>query len=170
MTISKDDRETFERMVDKYEKPIFNVVFRMVNDYEDAMDITQTTFVKAYENLHRYDPTHKFFSWLYKIAVNESLNHINKRKRSARLNRDFALGQKTPDEYFTQSETAEQIQDGLMALKFDYRVVVILRHFLSFSYREISEILGIPEKTTKSRLYTGRQQLRDVLVRQGYAR
>lgn len=170
MRISKDDKETFERMVDRYERPIFNVAFRMVNDYEDAMDITQTAFVKAYENLDRYNPSHKFFSWLYKIAVNESLNHINKRKRSANLKRDFALSQKTPDECFSQSETTEQLQNGLMKLKFDYRVIVILRHFLSFSYKEISEILDIPEKTTKSRLYTGRQQLRDILVKQGYTR
>jgi RNA polymerase sigma-70 factor (ECF subfamily) len=170
MRISKDDREAFERMIEKYEKPIFNVAYRMVNDYEDAMDITQTAFVKAYENLDKYDPSHKFFSWLYKIAVNESLNHINKRKRTAKLKRDFAMGQRTADEHFAQSETAELLQDGLMELKFDYRVVVILRHFMSFSYREISDILGIPEKTTKSRLYTGRQQLREILVRQGYVR
>ncbi|UCF79435.1 MAG: sigma-70 family RNA polymerase sigma factor [Candidatus Eiseniibacteriota bacterium] len=170
MKFSKGDRKAFERMVDRYEKPIFNVAFRMVNDYEDAMDITQTAFVKAYENLDRYDPSHKFFSWIYKIAVNESLNLIKKRKRSANLNRDFALGQTTPDEYFAQSETAELLQDGLMELKFDYRVVVILKHFMSFSYKEIGEILGISEKTTKSRLYTGRQQLRDILVKQGYER
>jgi RNA polymerase sigma-70 factor (ECF subfamily) len=170
MKISKDDKETFERMVDEYEKPIFNVAFRMVNDYEDAMDITQTAFVKAYENLDRYDPSHKFFSWLYKIAVNESINHINRRKRSTKLNRDFTLGQTMPDEHSLQSETTEHLQSGLMKLKFDYRVVVILRHFLSFSYKEISEILDIPEKTTKSRLYSGRQQLRDILVKQGYVR
>lgn len=174
MKIVKGDREGFEAIVDRYQKAIFNVAYRMVNDYEDAMDITQVSFMKAYENLDRYDPSHKFFSWLYRIAVNEALNHVSKRKRQSRLTYEpgdscnYEGAAHTPEDHAAQSETGELLQNALMELKFDYRLVVILRHFLSLSYREIGEIVNVSEKTVKSRLFTGRQLLKDLLVEQGY--
>jgi len=174
MRIVKGDREAFEAIVERYQKPIFNVAYRMVNDYEDAMDITQLSFIKAYENLDKYDPSHKFFSWLYRIAVNESLNHVSKRKRQTRLAYDpgsscgFGRQDYTPEDVVEQSETDVLLQSALTQLKFDYRLVVILRHFLSLSYREIGDIIDVPEKTVKSRLFTGRQLLKDILVEQGY--
>ena len=168
MKFSKDDRKAFERIVDKYEKTIFNIAFRIVNDYEDAMDITQTAFMKAYENIDSYNPSHKFFSWLYKITVNESLNHLNKKKRTEKLDNNVAINLESPEEYTAHSEISRRLQYALMKLKFDYRIVVILRHFNSLSYREIGDVLDIPEKTVKSRLFTGRQLLRDILIKQGY--
>jgi RNA polymerase sigma-70 factor (ECF subfamily) len=172
--LARGDRKGFEAIVDRYQKAIFNMAYRMVSDYEDAMDITQLSFIKAYENLDKYDRSRKFFSWLYKIAVNEAINYIAKNKRQRRLNYDASrpgesrsLGA-TPEDHLAQSETEALLQSSLMHLKFDYRVVLILRHFMSFSYREVGEILDVPEKTVKSRLYTGRQLLKDILVEQGY--
>lgn len=174
MTPAKGDKEAFGAIVDRYQKAIFNVAYRMVNDYEDAMDITQSAFIKAYENLDKYDPSHKFFSWLYRIAINESLNHLSKRKRLARLayepgdSRMYGAGVRSYEDPAEQSETDAVLQGALAQLKFDYRLVVILRHFLSLSYREIGEIIDVPEKTVKSRLFTGRQLLKEILVEQGY--
>jgi RNA polymerase sigma-70 factor, ECF subfamily len=170
----KGDQEAFGAIVDRYQKAIFNVAYRMVNDYEDAMDITQSAFIKAYENLDSYDPSHKFFSWLYRIAINESLNHVSRRRRLTRLAyepgdpREFASDMRSPEDPAEKSETEEMLQDALTQLKFDYRLVVILRHFLSLSYREIGEITDVPEKTVKSRLFTGRQLLKEILVERGY--
>jgi len=170
----KGDRETFGAIVDRYQKAIFNVAYRMVNDYEDAMDITQSTFIKAYENLDSFDPSHKFFSWLYRIAVNESLNHISRRKRQARLayeprdSREYGVEPRSPEDPAEQGETDEMLRSALTQLKFDYRLVVILRHFLNLSYREIGDIVDAPEKTVKSRLFTARQLLKEILVEQGY--
>ncbi len=172
--LAKGDRKAFEAIVDRYQKAIFNVAYRMVNDYEDAMDITQLSFIKAYENLDKYDPSRKFFSWLYRITINEAINYITKNKRHSRLSYDPSLANEprshgvSPEEHLSQSETDALLQGSLMQLKFDYRVVLILRHFMSFSYREIGEIVELPEKTVKSRLYTGRQLLKDILVGQGY--
>ncbi len=170
----KGDREAFGAIVDQYQRAIFNVAYRMVNDYEDAMDITQSAFMKAYENLDSYDPSHKFFSWLYRIAINESLNHVSKRKRQTRLayepadSSEYGGHGRSPDDPVEQSETDAMLQNALVRLTFDYRLVVILRHFLSLSYREIGEIIDVPEKTVKSRLFTGRQLLKEILVEQGY--
>ena len=174
MTPVKGDKEAFGAIVDRYQRAIFNVAYRMVNDYEDAMDITQSAFIKAYENLDKYDPSHKFFSWLYRIAINESLNHVSRRKRQTRLAYEPGDSLRydgqvhSPADPVEESETDAMLQGALVQLKFDYRLVVILRHFLSLSYREIGEIIDVPEKTVKSRLFTGRQMLKEILVGQGY--
>jgi RNA polymerase sigma-70 factor (ECF subfamily) len=164
---SRGDRKAFESIVREYEKPIFNIAYRMTGNYEDAMDITQSVFVKAYEKFSTYDASRKLFSWLYKIAVNESINNINRGKRVQKLNPESAASQKGPEEHLSQVETGEQIQDALRALNLDYRLVLVLKHFLDLSYSEIGELLQIPEKTVKSRLFTGRQLLKDLLLKQG---
>lgn len=170
METMKVDRETFEVLVAKYEKTIFNIAYRMVNDYEDAMDITQTVFLKAYEKLDTYNPTHKFFSWFYRICINESLNHITKRKREVKLDRDIPTVRSNPETGTAQREANRHLQCALMSLKFNYRAVLVLKHIYDFSYKEISEIMEIPEKTVKSRLFSGRQLLKESLLKQGFTR
>jgi len=162
------DKNTFELVVREYAKAVFNIAYRIVNDYEDAMDIAQTTFLKVYENLDSYDPAHTIFSWLYKITVNESINLIKRKKRTVLLDSDLGLQIDGPESEYAQNEASKQLQQALMALTVEYRTVLILRHFQDLSYREISDILGIPEKTVKSRIFTGRQLLRDTLIKQGY--
>jgi len=168
MELARGDIKAFESIVDKYERPIYNAVFRMVNNREDAMDITQTVFIKTYEKMDTYDPSRKFFSWLYKIAVNESLNHLKQREREMRVDHELRASQKSTESRIIENETGEHIQRALTSLKFDYRVVLILKHFLELSYKEIGEILEIPTKKVKSRLFTGRQILRETLIKQGY--
>ena len=81
------DNVAFESLLDRYQGRIFNAVLRMVHDWDDARDLTQTVFVKAYENLRRYDPKYKFFSWIYRIAMNESLNFVARRPSRSRSTR-----------------------------------------------------------------------------------
>ena len=128
-----DDPKAFEGIVEEYEKKIFNMVFRMVSNYEDAMDITQTAFMKAYDKRDYYNPNYNVFSWLYKIAINEAINFIKKRKRTVTLAYDPASRDKSPDENLSQSEQAKRLQNAIASLKPDYRVIVVLRHFL-FSF------------------------------------
>lgn len=161
-------KETFAWIVREYSRAVFNIAFRIANDREDAMDITQTTFLKAYERLDTYDPSHKIFSWLYKIAVNEAINCVNRRKRSEPLRDDDVALAPGPEEECAQNETSRELQRALLDINLEYRTVVVLRHFQDLSYREIGDILSIPEKTVKSRLFTGRRLLRDVLLKQGY--
>jgi RNA polymerase sigma-70 factor (ECF subfamily) len=167
---ARGDGRAFEKIVDRYEKTIYNVAYRMVRDEGDAADIAQTVFIKVHRNLDRYDPDRKFFSWLYRIAVNECLNHIKKRRHEVVADRDYAVARQSPWDDVARGERSELLEAALTELKPEYRVVVILKYFLEFSYREISEIADIPEKTVKSRLYSARQQMRDSLMGLGYRR
>lgn len=167
---AEGDGRAFETIVERYEKPVYNAAYRIARDPDDAADITQTVFIKAYRNLGSYDPSRKFFSWLYRIAVNESINYIKKMHRSIAVDEELGVSSESPSRDLEQVEAGDQIQRALMELKLDHRIVVVLKYFLELSYSEISDIAGIPEKTVKSRLFTARQQLRDVLVKQGCER
>ncbi len=161
------DTKAFETLIERYQKPIFNLALRMVRDTEDAEDVTQTVFLKAFEKLNTFNPKYKFFSWIYRMTINESINLLNQKKPHDVLDGRLPLMEKTPDEQYEQEELVELIGAALMRIPVDYRAVLVLRHFGHLSYREIGFVLDAPEKTVKSRLYTARQQLRDVLLKQG---
>jgi len=163
----KGEKEAFATILDRYEKPIYNLVLRMVNDRDDAADLTQTIFVKAYEKLDTYDERFKFFSWLYKIAVNTALNFISHRRHQERLRDDIVPNGVQLEEEFDTSERYQKLEDAILGLRVDYRIVIVLRHFQNLSYDEMSKILDIPAKTVKSRLFTARQILKDTLVKSG---
>lgn len=157
----------YEALVEKYQKKIFNAALRLLNDYDDAQDITQTVFVKAYEKLGTFNPEYKFFSWIYKMTLNESINHINRRKHRAALTETMVSPEKAPDEKLEMTRLERGVQDAMDELSIDHRVIVVLRHFADLSYRELGYILEIPEKTVKSRLFAARQRLGAVLVKRG---
>jgi RNA polymerase sigma-70 factor (ECF subfamily) len=159
--------KSFDLLVERHQRAIFNLALRMVRNYDDAADVSQSAFVKAYENLERFDPQYKFFSWLYRIAVNESLNSLEQKKRFEGLEGND-LAADTPDEKDDESVREERrIQDGLMMLSVDQRAVIVLKHMQGLSYREIGQILDLPEKTIKSRLFSARQTFKDILKKKG---
>lgn len=159
-------RESFERLLIRYEKAIFNAAYRILHDYEDAKDVTQNVFVKAFQNLEHFDPKHRFFSWIYRIALNESIN-LCKSRRRLEAAEDTRVEEDTPEKLMRQTELGGVVQAALMSLGFEYRVVIVLRHFNDCNYQEMSEILEIPEKTVKSRLFTARTLLRQILSVKG---
>lgn len=155
--------EAFEPLVARYQKVLFNLALRMLGDREDAQDVTQTGFVKAYEKLATYDPAYRFFSWIYRIVMNECLNLRQRRPSHESLDERLA----SPDSPLFEAEaheTSERVQTGLLRLPAELREVLVLRHFLELSYGEISATLKLPEKTVKSRLYAARQRLGQILV------
>jgi RNA polymerase sigma-70 factor, ECF subfamily len=162
--IIEGDIQAFEILFKNYQKPIFNTVYRIVCDYDDATDITQNSFIKAYKNLGKFDERYKFFSWLYKIAVNESLNFIKCRRSNDELGEDIQTSERQPDDRILDAERDQQVQDALMQLSEDQRTVIVLFHFQDLSYSEIAQILEISEKTIKSRLFEGRQILKKLLT------
>jgi len=163
----RGDRAALTSLVRRYERTVFNAAYRMLGNPDDAADVTQTTFMKAFENIGRYDPNYKFFSWIYRIAVNESINQIHKRNRFGELDENEVSSDRGPDEVTEAGRTGHDVQAVLQELNEDHRAVVVLRHFTECSYREISEILQIPEKTVKSRLFSARQQMKDRLQSRG---
>jgi len=162
------DRSAFERIVEKYQKTVFNVALRMTHEAGDAEDIAQEVFLKAYERLKSFNPKYKFFSWLYRIAVNESLNSLERKKRYQGLDEQLTVQGPDLDETVEANERSRKIEDAMMELNVDHRAVVVLKHFEGFSYEEIAQILEISEKKVKSRLFTARQVLRDILLKKGF--
>ena len=158
------DREAFQALLTEYEKPVFNAAYRMLNNRDDAQDVTQTVFLKVFERIDQFDPSRRFFSWIYRITLNESLNWLGKANRLEPLTFDAADEGKGPEQEVESARISDNVQVALMNIKTDYRTVVVLKHFLGCSYMEISQILEIPEKKVKSRLYTARQQLKDALT------
>jgi RNA polymerase sigma-70 factor (ECF subfamily) len=163
----KGDRQAFDALLEQYQKPVYNAAYRMLHDPDDARDVTQTVFLKVYENLDSFDPSRRFFSWIYRITLNESINWLEKANRQQQLDRDTPDSSGGPDQQASTAELGAGLEAALMAIKADYRAVIVLKHLLGCSYVEISEILEIPEKTVKSRLFTARQLLQDELTRTG---
>lgn len=161
------DRQALEALVMEYERPVYNAAYRILGNPDDAADATQAAFLKAFENLDRYDPNFKFFSWIYRIAINESINQLKRIRKQAPLDEGAAADGPGPDDEADADDLSREIQDGLMALNEDYRTVMVLRHFSDLSYRQISDILQVPEKTVKSRLYSARQLMKDQLLANG---
>ncbi len=163
----RGDRQALGELIKEYERPIYNAAYRILGNIDDAADVTQTVFMKAFERLDQYNPEYKFFSWIYRIAVNESINLHNRNKNLQSLEDEDIAGVSNPEEDVDANKLSRIIQAGLMELQDDYRVVVVLRHFSDMSYRDISVVLHIPEKTVKSRLYSARQLMKAQLAEQG---
>lgn len=160
----RGDASAFEPIVRRYQRVLFSVAHRMLGNYEDALDATQNAFVRAYEGLDKYDPSRRFFSWIYRIVVNECLNARRGQRPSEPLSdqieADSADG---PLENVEAMERSASIEAALVKLSEDHRLVVVLRHFADLSYSEMSDALGVPEKTVKSRLFEARQRLGELL-------
>lgn len=164
------DVEAFGNLVEKYQKPVFNVILRMVGSYEDASEIAQQVFLKAFESLGTFGRDRRFFSWIYRIAINQSLNHLERRRPLEPLAPEIPSPAPGPDEQLEEAEAYRALHEAIAALKPEYRAPLILRHLLRCSYRDAAEILEVPEKTLKSRLFTARHLLRDALIARGITR
>ena len=164
------DRKAFTMLVARYEKPIFNTAYRMVQNFDDAADITQNAFIKAYEKIDTYNPSYRFFNWIYKITVNETLNLINRRKRRREFEYDPPARVPSPEDDLELNEIGHYLHQALDSMSYDQRIVIVLKHLMLLPYSEIADILGIAEKTVKSRLFSARHVLRKELLKQGYMR
>jgi len=160
------DREAFTELVIRYQKPIYNAAFWILRKAEDASDVTQSVFLKVVERLDDYDPQYKFFSWIYRIAVNESLNLQRRKSHEDELDDDAEFEgpqSATPEHQLSQAERSRRLQDALMRMSTTDRTVLTMRHFSECSYLEIAQVLEIDEKTVKSRLFDARKRLRSLL-------
>ena len=162
----KGDREAFAELVVRYQRPLYNAALWIVRKPEDASDVTQIVFLRVAERLDEYDPKYRFFSWIYRIAVNESLNLLRRTGREDELDEeaDFAAGDRAnPEWQLGEMQQSRRIRAALASMTANDRMVLMLRHFSEFSYEEIARILDLSEKTVKSRLYEARQRLRELL-------
>lgn len=161
------DHRAFGKLAQKYERVLFNLAFRMVRNREDARDLTQAVFLKAYRGLRSFDTQRRFYSWIYRIMLNECLNFLKSHRLHEELEDDTAVSESNPEDRFSSEEIGAIVQNALMQINEHNRQVIVLKHFLQLTYAEMSDVLNIPEKTVKSRLFTARRQLGDVLRRKG---
>ena len=161
------DRAAFEELVVRYQRPVYNAALRLLRDPEEAKDVAQTTFLNVFEHLVDYDPSYKFYSWIYRIAVNESLNTLGRRKPLEEISGEEIDSAPGPDRHAESEQTRGAIEGALMQINPELRSVVVLRHLMHLSYEDMAETLALPEKTVKSRLYSARQLLRNILVQEG---
>jgi len=163
----RGDQSAFGELVERYEGTLYNAAYRITGSVEDATDATQAAFVNAFEKLDTFDCSHRFFSWIYRITLNQALNMVNRRRPEMSIAEDTPSLDRDPEAQFSEAETAQGLQQALMELDLQYRTVIVLKHLDGYSYREIGALLDIPEKTVKSRLFTGRRKLREILNEKG---
>lgn len=176
------DATAFGGLVRAYQDRILNVCWRLCGRYEEAEDLTQEAFVRAFQQIHRFEGKSQFYTWVYRIAVNLALS-AQRRPSILRHssfdtaaagpdgNRDgdghhrpVASSERAPIDAAAANESRELVAAALEQLEPDHRAVVVLRDLDGLDYDEIAEILDVPRGTVKSRLHRGRAALRDLLV------
>jgi RNA polymerase sigma-70 factor (ECF subfamily) len=171
--------EAFDELFEAYEQKIFNLVYRLVGDYEDAADLTSDTFVRALRGYERFRGDAHPYTWLYRIAVNLCKNYFRQQRHRSRVHsfsldapvegeegpasREIEDGAEGPEQRVQARELEARVQECLLALRPDFRTLIVLRDVQGLSYREIGQILGCPEKAVKSRLFRARARLREIL-------
>lgn len=146
--------DAYDKLVQKYMNKVYYLLYRMIGKEEDAKDLTQECFIRAYKHLHQYDVTRSFSNWLYKIAINLCKNELQKQKRQAnnilQSQREIASTE-NPEQVYIREEEKQCYQQEINLLPPLYRAVLILRYYQELSYMEISESLGITEKDVRNR-------------------
>ena len=173
--ILRGEKEAFEMIIRKYQRPLFNYIGRMVGERELALDFTQEVFIKTYSSLHSFKPQYKFRSWLFKIASNLIIDYWRKKKISAfSLNHHHVWGEEKPSlevpddepsvvKRYEFTELRERIEQALEKLPPSLRELFIWRHINDFSYEEIAEIKSMPVGTIKNRVFQAKELVRRLL-------
>lgn len=171
------NQKAYAELMQRYKDSIFFMVLKMVNNKDDAMDITVTTFAKAFENLDKYRPDYAFSTWLFRIATNGSIDFIRKKKIATTSidgmsfdgseDKVFEIKSDSlnPEETSIKKQQTEQLKEIIDKLPPRYKTLIILRYFDELSYEEISEQLDLPLGTVKAQLFRGRDLLSNVLNR-----
>ena len=167
----------FEELVRRYQRPISAYVYRMVGDYDCALDLTQEIFIKIYASLSRYRPEFKFSTWIYKIAHNAAIDHL---RRNAGRERSISNGSESepqqliieskglsPEQQSEREERRIEIESVVRLLPTAYRELIVLRHSQDLTYEEIVEVTGLPLGTVKNRLFRAREMMRQQFLLRG---
>ncbi|MGH9970155.1 MAG: RNA polymerase sigma factor [Pyrinomonadaceae bacterium] len=168
---------SFEELVRRYQRPISAYVYRMVGDYESALDLTQEIFIKVYGSLARYRAEFRFSTWIYKIAHNAAVDHL---RRSAGRERSLSNGTEgdqydipiesgslSPEQESERQERKLEIESVVRSLPGAYRELIVLRHSQDLTYEEIVSVTGLPLGTVKNRLFRAREMMRQQFVDRG---
>jgi RNA polymerase sigma-70 factor (ECF subfamily) len=162
------DSDAFGELVERYQRVLFQLAYRVLHDREEARDATQAAFVRAWSHLAQFDRSRRFFSWMYRIQLNEALNRRSRVRPHDELDPNLRSGDEDPEAAHDRGRMQRIVADALLELSAENRDVVILRHWLNLSYEEIAEQVHVPPKTVKSRLFSARQKLAAILKKRGF--
>lgn len=173
------DEAALRELIRRFERPVFSLIFRLVRHRETAEDLAQEAFVKAFQNLDRFDPRYKVSSWIFKIAHNHAIDHLRRRRvdtlsihgspyaldaeeaRESEL--AVAAPGASPEAAYEARELGSAIEQAIGRLRPAYRTAVLLRHVEGRAYEEIAEIMDLPIGTVKTYLHRARAELKAML-------
>jgi RNA polymerase sigma-70 factor, ECF subfamily len=172
--ILKGNQEAFGEVVGRYQDRLVSFIHRMLRDLDAAHDLAQEVFLRVYGNLDRFDPAYKFSTWIFRVAHNLAIDEIRKRRvRLVSLQRgegeeggyewELPGHGRSPYQELRNEERGTAIQEAIASLPWDYRELILLRHFGELSYEEIAELKRMPLGTVKNKLFRGRQMLKERL-------
>jgi RNA polymerase sigma-70 factor (ECF subfamily) len=174
--IKRGEVDRFELLVERYQKRLVNYIFRMINDYEAALELSQDVFLKVYSALEKYNPEFKFTTWVHRIASNATIDWLRK-KRIDTLSMEIGGGEDGPTisqqlpsadlsplVNLEMRQLQQRIETAIDELPLIYRELIVLRHINDLSYDEIAEALGLPLGTVKNRIFRGREMLKVALA------
>ena len=173
------DVNEYEALVKEYEKNVYNLALRMTGNSEDAADMAQEAFIKAYNSLTAFRGDSKFSVWLYRIVSNVCLDFLRSRSRKQTVSLstenddgeevelDIADETHSPEQLLDRSLTRDAVRRGLAALPPDHREILLLREIQGLSYEEIADVLGLEAGTVKSRIFRARKKLCSFLIKDG---
>jgi RNA polymerase sigma-70 factor, ECF subfamily len=170
--VLKGDRNAYALLVEEYKKAIFNLAYRMTGSYDDADDLSQETFLRAYRELRRFDKERRFFTWLYTIGLNLIRNHLKARKAGPVGDMEQAFESSVSasfdghgaEEALFQSHQAYDLGFCLQKLPADLREAIVLRFYQDLSFEDMTEVLHVSLSAAKMRVYRGLQELKRLLT------
>lgn len=162
------DQDAFSLLVQCYQRRVFNLVFRMLQNYEEASEVTQEAFLAAWQGLPAFRGEARFSTWLYRIAYNCALKQLEIRKRDQTLQKNLQAEQicdntDPRNDFFETLDNQQMVQEQLSQLPPRYRIVLILRHLQDMTYEEMAEVLTMPIGTIKTHLFRARNLLKERL-------
>jgi RNA polymerase sigma-70 factor (ECF subfamily) len=157
--------DAFNVLVSRWEKRVYNYLLRLVGDREDALDLTQEVFLKAYQGLGRLQDAARFVPWLFRIAHNEAFSHLRRKRPDSLL--ETEPSHPPPGPRLLPAELSLAVESALGRLSDDQRETVLLKIYQGFKFEEIAEVLNCPVSTVKSRLYTALDLLKETLAPMG---
>jgi len=160
--VKKGNREAYQEIVSRYMKTAYYIALGLVHNHQDALDISQEAFVRAFRRIKSFNAEKPFFPWFYQLMKNLCIDHL---KRTSRMKEVPIDGIQVLDEKKEDKEMKRALWKGIEELAFEQREVIILRYFRQFSYQEISEIIGKPIGTVMSSLYYAKKRLKVIVAK-----
>lgn len=170
MLVREGCNDAFALLVERYEKQIFALAYRLGGDYDEARDMAQESFLRVYQELPRYDVNRRFFPWLYRVAHNTCINLMHRRPKETTpldnildLRTDEMNREVNPGVSYEHQELSDAINQALQALPENYRLPLVMKYLEGMSYQQISDQLDLPVSTIETRLFRGRKMLKQAL-------